>query len=102
MTIIDNKLNKRYQFLYRITSFIAVILFIAGAKLSTQHSVEMDNGWYYCYTVRPGVFSAASIKGFMSVLLGLVCYFLYVLARRRAAEKGVDLELEKPPTKSRN
>ncbi|KAK1419098.1 hypothetical protein QVD17_28256 [Tagetes erecta] len=82
-----------------ITSSIAVILFIAGAKLSSEKGVELEsNGVYYCYTVKPGVFSAAGIMGLVSVLLGLVYYFIYVLAQARAANKSrADLELEKPP-----
>ncbi|KAJ0716423.1 putative modifying wall lignin-1/2 [Helianthus annuus] len=82
-----------------ITSSIAVILFIVGAKVSGEKGGEIDvNGVYNCYTLRPGVFRAAGIIGLVSVLLGLVYYLLYVLARSRAAEKsGVDLELEKPP-----
>ncbi|XP_076886792.1 uncharacterized protein LOC143536755 [Bidens hawaiensis] len=80
-----------------ITSSIAVILFIAGAKLSSQKDVKTDtDGVYYCYTIKPGVFSAAGIIGLVSVLLGLIYYFLYVLDRSRAAKKPeVDLELEK-------
>ncbi|MFS7888507.1 putative modifying wall lignin-1/2 [Helianthus anomalus] len=79
-------------------SIVAVILFIVGAILSGEKGVEIDvNDVFYCYTLRPGVFGAAGIIGLVSVLLGLVYYFVYLLARSRAAEKsGVDLELEKP------
>ncbi|MFS7927428.1 hypothetical protein Hanom_Chr04g00308991 [Helianthus anomalus] len=44
-----------------------------------------------------GLFSAAGIMGLMSVLIGLIYYFLYTLAQRRAAaeELLVDLELKK-------
>lgn len=55
-----------------------------------------SDGVYYCYTIKPGVFSAAGIIGLVSVLLGLVYYFLYVWDRSHAAKKpALDLELEK-------
>ncbi|KAD2145555.1 hypothetical protein R6Q59_015363 [Mikania micrantha] len=81
-----------------ITSSIAVILFLAGAKLSSQKGVEREsNGDYYCYTIKPGVFAGAGIIGLVSVLLGLVYYLLYVSGRNGATEKASeDLELEKP------
>ncbi|XP_076932494.1 uncharacterized protein LOC143598059 [Bidens hawaiensis] len=80
-----------------ITSSIAVVLFIAGAKLISQKDVKRDtDGVYYCYTIKPGVFSAAGIIGLLSVLLGLVYYFLYVWDRSSAAkEPALNLELEK-------
>ncbi|XP_035838290.1 uncharacterized protein LOC118485886 [Helianthus annuus] len=81
-----------------ITYFIAVVLFFVGAQLSLINSVQTDiNGALYCYYAMSGLFSAAGIMGLMSVLLGLIYYFLYTLAQRReAAEKlCVGLELKK-------
>ncbi|KAK9067996.1 hypothetical protein SSX86_012107 [Deinandra increscens subsp. villosa] len=76
-----------------ITSSIAVILFLVGAKLSSQNSAAtMIDGEYVCYTVRSGLFSAAGIIGLVSMLLGLVYYHIYVLGRSGAPD--ADLELE--------
>ena len=79
-------------------SFVAIVLFLGGAKLSGKKGVEMEaNGYYYCYTVRPGIFLGASIMGFMGVLLALVYYNLYVSVANGAAKTpGVELELEAP------
>ncbi|KAK1419097.1 hypothetical protein QVD17_28255 [Tagetes erecta] len=81
-----------------ITSSTAVILFLVGVKLSTRNDVDgVIGGVYYCYTVPSGIFVSAGIIGFVSVLFGLVYYFIYALARSRAVERsGVDIELEKP------
>ncbi|KAF5774875.1 putative modifying wall lignin-1/2 [Helianthus annuus] len=82
-----------------ITSSIALILFIAGAKLISQNTAKGSiNDGYHCYILNPGVFSAAGIVGVVSVLFSLVYYILYVFDQHRAAKKSeVDLELEKPP-----
>lgn len=56
------------------------------------------DGEYYCYTVRPGIFSGAGIIGLLSVLLALVYYLFYVSATNGTTKKsGVELELEAPP-----
>ncbi|KAI3681994.1 hypothetical protein L2E82_50304 [Cichorium intybus] len=82
-----------------ITTSVAVILFIAGAKLSTQKSLEMEvNGVYYCYTIRPGVFVGAGVMGLVGVLLAIAYYLFYVSAKNGTAKaSGVERELEAPP-----
>ncbi|KAI3691728.1 hypothetical protein L6452_31530 [Arctium lappa] len=82
-----------------ITSFVAIVLFLGGAKLSSKKGVEMEaDGVYYCYTVRPGIFLGAGIMGLVGVLLALVYYHLYISAANNATEtSGVELELEAPP-----
>ncbi|KAL7596837.1 hypothetical protein Lser_V15G30460 [Lactuca serriola] len=80
-----------------ITSSVAVILFIAGAKLSTQKEVAMDvNGVFYCGTIRPGIFSGAGIMGLVGVLLSIVYYLFYVSAVSGSVKTST-VELEAPP-----
>lgn len=86
-----------FPFLHRITSSVAVILFIAGAKLSTQKEVAMDvNGVFYCGTIRPGIFSGAGIMGLVGVLLSIVYYLFYVSALSGSVKTST-VELEAPP-----
>ncbi|PWA34241.1 hypothetical protein CTI12_AA621020 [Artemisia annua] len=83
-----------------ITSFVAIVLFLQGARLSSMRGAERGiDGEYHCYTVRPGIFSGAGIMGLVSVLLAIVYYINYASAKHGAAKTSeVDLELEAPST----
>ncbi|RYR10296.1 hypothetical protein Ahy_B05g078770 isoform A [Arachis hypogaea] len=57
------------------TFVIAFLLLLTGAALNDQHGEEsMYFGNYYCYVVKPGVFSAAAILSLVSIASGIAYY----------------------------
>ncbi|XP_047328143.1 uncharacterized protein LOC124931665 [Impatiens glandulifera] len=68
------------------TFVVAFLLMLTGAALNDQHGEEsMYFGNYYCYVVKPGVFSGAALLSVASVGLG-IAYFLAVSSTKNRAD----------------
>ncbi|KAA8540131.1 hypothetical protein F0562_026823 [Nyssa sinensis] len=66
------------------TFVIAFLLLLTGAALNDQHGEEnMYFGNYYCYVVKPGVFSGAAVLSFASVILGIIYYLTLTSEKSR-------------------
>lgn len=66
----------------RFTFVIAFLLLLTGAALNDEHGEEsVYFGNYYCYVVKPGVFSCGALLSLVSVTLGILYYLTLKLAK---------------------
>ncbi|GLT28364.1 hypothetical protein SLA2020_073370 [Shorea laevis] len=64
------------------TFVIAFLLLLTGAALNDEHGEEtVYFGNYYCYVVKPGVFSCGALLSLASVTLGILYYLTLNLAK---------------------
>ncbi|GKV27314.1 hypothetical protein SLEP1_g36500 [Rubroshorea leprosula] len=64
------------------TFVIAFLLLLTGAALNDEHGEQtVYFGNYYCYVVKPGVFSCGALLSLVSVTLGIL-YYLTINLRK--------------------
>ncbi|KAJ7982705.1 Protein of unknown function (DUF1218) [Quillaja saponaria] len=64
------------------TFVIAFLLLLTGAALNDQHGGEnIYFGNYYCYVVKPGVFTGGAILAQVSIALGTLYYLMLTQAK---------------------
>ncbi|KAL9279745.1 hypothetical protein AtNW77_Chr5g0101241 [Arabidopsis thaliana] len=57
------------------TFVIAFLVLLSGAALNDEHTEEsMNAGTYFCYIVKPGVFSTGAVLSLVTIALGIVYY----------------------------
>ncbi|KFK25935.1 hypothetical protein AALP_AA8G182200 [Arabis alpina] len=57
------------------TFIVAFLVLLTGAALNDEHREEtMYAGTYFCYIVKPGVFSIGSVLSLVTIALGIVYY----------------------------
>lgn len=60
---------------FRFTFVIGFLVLLTGAALNDEHTEEsMNAGTYFCYIVKPGVFSTGAVLSLVTIALGIVYY----------------------------
>uniref|UniRef100_A0A1J3HD40 Uncharacterized protein n=1 Tax=Noccaea caerulescens TaxID=107243 RepID=A0A1J3HD40_NOCCA len=69
------------------TFVIAFLVLLTGAALNDEHSEETmyASGTYFCYIVKPGVFSIGSVLSIVTVALGIVYYLCLTSSKQNVA-----------------
>lgn len=73
----------------RFTFVIGFLLLLTGAALNDQHGEEsIYFGNYYCYVVKPGVFSGGAVLSLTSITLGILYYLTLTSAKNVTGPRG--------------
>ncbi|VVB14887.1 unnamed protein product [Arabis nemorensis] len=68
------------------TFVIAFLVLLTGAALNDEHSEQtMYAGNYFCYVVKPGVFSIGSVLSLVTIALGIVYYLCLTSSKHNVA-----------------
>ncbi|ESQ41704.1 hypothetical protein EUTSA_v10014664mg [Eutrema salsugineum] len=69
------------------TFVVAFLVLLTAAALNDEHTEEtMYAGNYFCYIVKPGVFSTASVLSLFTIALGIVYYLCLTSSKQNVAD----------------
>ncbi|XVF41620.1 hypothetical protein PTKIN_Ptkin01aG0294100 [Pterospermum kingtungense] len=70
-----------------ITFAIAFIFLLTGSLVNNRHGKYKD-GNYYCYVVKPGIFTKGAVFAVASVILGIIYYLTSTSTKKTTNSSG--------------